>query len=258
MLFFTIYQSFKLIGVFGICYSCYLSLLRARTFPDLITLRQTHKYPLNLQSQTFLNSLFPKPWMTKNEQNLLYHYLDQAKVYFEFGSGGSTYQALKRNLKIFSVESDISWHRQIRKDLINFTNIINSFYQEHRINSIFSPEITFLTVDLHSKPNSLGWPGKDSTFEDCLRYMRAYNHTKYNADLILIDGRFRVACALNVAKEINTNVIVIWHDFLTRDFYHIALNYFEIIDSADNIVALKVRQNYFDLNILEKYEKLPN
>lgn len=44
-------------------------------------------------------------------ESSFYKYLYNTNVYFEYGSGGSTYQAsIRKNIKtIYSVESDISW-----------------------------------------------------------------------------------------------------------------------------------------------------
>jgi hypothetical protein len=44
----------------------------------------------------------------KNDKEMFYKHLDNSKIYFEYGSGGSTYQASIRNniIKIYSVESD--------------------------------------------------------------------------------------------------------------------------------------------------------
>lgn len=49
------------------------------------------------------------PSFSKNDLNMFYKYLDKATNYFEYGSGGSTYQAsIRVNIKyIVSVESDI-------------------------------------------------------------------------------------------------------------------------------------------------------
>ena len=48
--------------------------------------------------------------LTENEQNLLIKYLKRSKIYLEYGSGGSTFLALKESeTKIFSVESDANW-----------------------------------------------------------------------------------------------------------------------------------------------------
>jgi len=54
-----------------------------------------------------------EPHLSKNDKKIFYKYLDNANVYFEYGSGGSTYQAsIRKNIKtIYSVESDITWQK---------------------------------------------------------------------------------------------------------------------------------------------------
>ena len=66
----------------------------------------------------------------KNDINMFYKYLNNAKVYFEFGSGGSTYQASIRNNinKIYSVESDKEWFNNLKQNIKS--NNITFFYNE--------------------------------------------------------------------------------------------------------------------------------
>ena len=66
-----------------------------------------------------------EPHLAKNDKIMFYKYLNNAKVYFEYGSGGSTYQAGIRNniLKIYSVESDKDCYNKLKKNLIKNTNI---------------------------------------------------------------------------------------------------------------------------------------
>lgn len=41
-----------------------------------------------------------EPYLAKNDKNLFYRYLDNTTVYFEYGTGGSTYQAsIRKNIK---------------------------------------------------------------------------------------------------------------------------------------------------------------
>jgi len=44
-----------------------------------------------------------EPSLAINDKKMFYKYLDNSKIYFEYGSGGSTYQASIRNniIKIF-------------------------------------------------------------------------------------------------------------------------------------------------------------
>ena len=60
-----------------------------------------------------------KPLLTKNDKLIFYKFLDKATVYFEFGSGGSTYQANIRNniTKIYTVESDREWLNKLEKQV---------------------------------------------------------------------------------------------------------------------------------------------
>ena len=48
-----------------------------------------------------------EPYLATNDKLMFYKYLDKSSIYFEYGSGGSTYQASIRNnvLKIYSVET---------------------------------------------------------------------------------------------------------------------------------------------------------
>ena len=51
---------------------------------------------------------------TEKERKLLNKYLKKSDIYFEYGSGGSTFEALKRGVdKVYSVENSQDW-------LVNF------------------------------------------------------------------------------------------------------------------------------------------
>ena len=102
-------------------------------------------------------------------------FMNPKNIYFEFGSGGSTNIAFFYNLTIYSVESDSSLHENLKNNGI---------------------KANYITIDLKTYNNS-GYPGNETTVEDWKKYIQAYK-PEYNADIILIDGRFRVACALDI------------------------------------------------------------
>jgi len=146
-----------------------------------------------------------KPLMTNNEIKAFSSFLKKDNIYFEFGSGGSTNLAFYYKLKkIYSVDSDVRWHSQLKDSNIN---------------------VTYITVDLKSKPNNLGYPGPETTVEDWKKYVQSYK-TEYNADIILIDGRFRVACGLDIFSKIRNNTLVFIHDYNNRKKYHILEKYY--------------------------------
>jgi len=169
-----------------------------------------------------------EPHILENDLNMFYKYLEKATNYFEFGSGGSTYQAIKRkNLQyITSIESDIVWYNKVN-DLIGTDTRFNYKY-----------------IDIKAKENDWGRPGPESTFDEWKKYSETICDTSLsNIDYILIDGRFRVACCLKSFKVIDNNALIAFDDFLNRPTYHIVLDYFEVIEkTVDNrMVILKKR-----------------
>ena len=125
-------------------------------------------------------------------------------TYFEFGSGGSTNVASYYKLKVYSVESDILWHNKLKESNIN---------------------ATYLTIDLKTEVNGWGFPGKNTSVEDWKKYFQAYQ-SKYNADIIFIDGRFRVICGLDIFQKIRNDTLVLIHDYNNRKIYHILEKYY--------------------------------
>lgn len=184
-----------------------------------------------------------EPFLKNNDKQLFYKYLSNATNYFEYGSGGSTYQAsLKANIKkIFSVESDKEWHNKLQ-------TIIND------------EKIEYLYVEMDTKPNTWGHPGNTSTKEQWINYSDQILKIKSTdeIDLIMIDGRFRVACCLKCFDKINENTYIMFDDFLDRKPYHIVLEYYDIIEkTTDNsMVILKKKKNIKCVNEehIKKYE----
>lgn len=185
-----------------------------------------------------------EPLFSKNDKELFYRYLSKATTYFEFGSGGSTYQASIRTniVKIYSVESDMVWHTKLK-------NIINN------------DSINFIYNEMDTKPDSLGYPGPNSKKEDWINYS---SHMSFLGDeelkvvdLVLIDGRFRVACCLKCFDLVNSDCFIAFDDFLNRPQYHVILNYYEIIEqSSDNIMVILKKKTGVTVprELIEQYE----
>ncbi len=67
-----------------------------------------------------------------------------------------------------------------------------------------------------------------------------------NLDLVLIDGRYRVAVLLKLYTLISHNCYILFDDFLNRDIYHIVLNYYTIIQKGlDNRMVLMLKKPRF-------------
>lgn len=188
------------------------------------------------------------PFFHEEDKAMFYKYLDRSTVYFEFGCGGSTYQAsIRDNIKkIYSVESDIQWQRRLKSKI------------KHR-------DIKYIYNDLNTRPNTWGYPGRNATNQQKINYS---NHMKnlgiekqQEIDMVFIDGRFRVACCLKCFDIIKDDCVVLFDDFLFRKHYHIVLNYFNIIEQtkSNSMVVLKKKDNIsVPEDVIKKYELIPN
>ena len=139
-----------------------------------------------------------EPYLKSNDLTMFFKYLDNAKVYLEYGSGGSTYQAsIRNNIKsIFSIESDERWHDKLKA-------IIKD-----------NSQTKYIHRDINTLPNSWGHPGpKCSDTQRKLYSEFPIIDDDVHIDLVLIDGRFRVACCLKLFKNISNNCIVCFDDF---------------------------------------------
>ena len=185
-----------------------------------------------------------EPCLAKNDKEMFYGYLKNTEVYFEYGSGGSTYQAsIVNNIKkIYSVESDILWQKKLKQIITN-------------------PNISYIYNEMDTKPNTWGNPGENATNIQKINYsnhLRKLSKEEQDSiDLVFIDGRFRVACCLKCYDIIKDTCLIAFDDFLLRPYYHIVLEYFDVIEKTtdDRMVILKKKKNVdIPKEIIEKYE----
>lgn len=179
--------------------------------------------------------------MKPNDKALFYKYLSKATFYFEYGSGGSTYQAsLNDNIqKIYTVESDLTWLTKLKQNIKSLD------------------KISFIYCDMKTRPRTYGNPGKNSTVEEWKNYSNQILSVSQPIDLILIDGRFRAACCLKCHSCINEDCIIAFDDFLNRPYYHEVLKYFSIVDKTqDNhmVFLKKIPDTTVDITLINKYE----
>ena len=185
-----------------------------------------------------------EPHLSNNDKEMFYRHLKNINVYFEYGSGGSTYQASIREniITIYSLESDASWQKKLKQIIIN-------------------PNVRYIFNEMDTQENTWGNPGKNATNIQKINYSNHMrNLTKeeqYSIDLVLIDGRFRVACCLKCYDIIKDSCLIAFDDFLDRPQYHIVLEYFDILEKTrDNrMVILKKKKNVnIPKELIEKYK----
>ena len=129
--------------------------------------------------------------------------LGRAKSYLEFGSGGTTLLADRKRISTVSVESD-------------------RFYAAKVASKLCGDTVEQLVVNLGINLE-WGYPLRH-TPKKGKKYASAPFLTDYKiADFILVDGRYRVACALESAKRAydeGRQATLMFDDYSPRPEYH--------------------------------------
>jgi hypothetical protein len=63
-------------------------------------------------------------------------------------------------------------------------------------------------------------------------------------DLVLIDGRFRVACALEAVLRCSPDTTLVIHDFWNRPVYHGLLPYLDELERCATIGVFRIRRGF--------------
>ncbi len=163
-----------------------------------------------------------KPWMHEKEIAAIEKYLGHDQVMLEWGSGGSTVYFAPKVKQLWTIEHNKEWFDKL-------------------------PDIANLEK-LHVAANNLV-PITESTHNDYRDYIEITSRIKLKFDVVLIDGRARVACAKYVLRHLHTNSVVFLHDFYKkgRERYREVLNYYDVVEEVKTqpgLVVLKPKANF--------------
>jgi hypothetical protein len=85
-----------------------------------------------------------------------------------------------------------------------------------------------------------GYPVDDSRKEYYPQYSLECFAMDKRYDLVLVDGRFRVACILQACLHLASGAIILCHDFWNRVEYHIVLPYLRVVDKVDTLAVFEI------------------
>jgi hypothetical protein len=178
--------------------------------------------------------------MTPKEREQLRSEMLKAARYLEYGAGASTQMAVGcENIKtIYSIESD--------KNFVEATLAKDAAIMEAQA----SARLHFEFVNIGAT-RKWGFPQNRSKLHLWPNYALAPYRHPIDWDLILIDGRFRVACILLAALEVRPGCKILVHDFVGRPEYKSVLRYMKIAQQTDTLVQLEKRED-FDLKQAQK------
>jgi hypothetical protein len=174
---------------------------------------------------TFVMNHDLQPRMSAPEISLFRESLAGVRNYFEFGVGGSTVAAWKYCTEagieptFYGVDTDVAWIEKVRHML----GAPAGLHLEH----VDLGPVGSWGYPVHSRPNSDAWPRYPLGITRC-------PHPEH-FDLILIDGRFRVACVIQTLLACSANAKILIHDYSNRPEYHVIEPWVETLAVADTL-----------------------
>ena len=187
--------------------------------------------------------------MSAPEAGLLKSVLSTTQRYLEFGMGGSTILALSMQVDTVSVESDRGWIEAVLTEAQRVP--------EGKLNN-FKPVFADIGptgqwgIPENKTPSAL-WSNY---------YLSAWRELEWAPDFVLIDGRFRTACALVslLACPVTTKIAI--HDFDDgaeyRKNYKKILNFVDIHSSSENLFVFTPKITVNRMHIVALLDSVKN
>lgn len=174
-----------------------------------------------------------KPCMTPAEVALFSECIPHAGCALEFGSGGSTQLFFERGAsRLYSIDSDEEWLKKL------IASPVVSIHLKYNRWKPFHANI--------GPVRAWGAPVAEEPQICWLNYHQYCWETilERTFDIILIDGRFRVACLCqSLLRCDNDNATYLFHDFFNRPDYSVVLEFLDVVAQADTLAVFKPKKN---------------
>lgn len=184
-------------------------------------------------------------------------------TYLEWGCGTSTsFYPLLSSGQVIAIDGYPPWCEKVASE-----PRVKCMVDEGRL-KFYCPEIVGADGVTKLALQNVGKLPAGTPNEDIEAAMRIYVDTSFTRavaetkikmlDVALVDGRFRLQCALRLLPHLGPDSILLLHDFWVRlKAYKIVLEYYYVVGYARSVVALKKKEGMFDSEDMEKtiYEK---
>jgi hypothetical protein len=183
------------------------------------------------------------PFMTEAEAAVLSkHYLSSRKI-VEYGSGGSTFLAVTgTEASVASVESDIEWIGKMRE-------------MPEIAAAESSGRLRLIHVDI-GPTGRWGFPVDESRRENWPKYAACpWDAQTTEADLVFVDGRFRVACILTTILKTQPGTRILVHDFWNREHYHVVLPHLIEVERVETLGVFRRPEVIDEKRLANEFEE---
>jgi hypothetical protein len=182
-----------------------------------------------------------KPRMTDKELDLFKTFIGRATNYVEFGAGGSTCVAapLVKN-SIVSVDSSDVWLQKVADVCAAQPTWVQ-------------PTLLFVDIGPIGAWGSPTDPGTRDRWPDYHEKVWEIPGTS-EADLYMVDGRFRIACFMQSLLHARPGALIAIHDFTSRPAYAVVTEVAEQVASVDTLAVFRKREDQDEVRIRELLE----
>jgi len=148
------------------------------------------------------------PRMSDAEKSIFTAFIRNSDRYLEFGSGGSTCVASQFvKTSVVTVDSSEEWLKKVQETC-------------SQLGYPVVPKLVYVDI---GTTGEWGVPTDASARERWPNYHRGIwsDPANRNADLYMIDGRFRVACFMQTLLHCRPDALLMFHDYSSRPHYHV-------------------------------------
>jgi hypothetical protein len=174
----------------------------------------------------------PQPHMEDEGFECFKEVVARSNCYLEYGSGGSTVYAstVAKTKVIISVESDPTWVDKIRKSLSGSeSNLVLDHCDVGEVGAWGTPTSKAKAEQFWKYPTT-PW-----------RAAAMHGHVP---DLVLIDGRFRVACFLYSLLSAKPGTTLLFDDYFDRPNYSVVEEFCEFVDRRGRMAVFRATPGF--------------
>lgn len=187
-----------------------------------------------------------RPWFDREGTKVFEDLLGRSQLYIEYGTGGSTVLAAHLGKKFVSVESDIGFSK----------NLLDRLGPSSASGSVLPINIGFTGAwgaPLFTKPTI----NRLALWESYVAAPWSLLKPGELPDLVLVDGRFRVACALVSLLKLSNrpDATILVDDYIDRAHYHVIENFGRLRQVAGRMAVFSPLDSAVPDDISAAYER---
>jgi hypothetical protein len=175
-------------------------------------------------------SIPEEPYFDNESSMLFTSLIHNCRFYLEYGSGGSTVLAAHLNKSFISVDTDRFFLKSVGRKIGSLASHQRLVHVDIGLTGPWGSPLRTAHPTTQRLNKWKAYPGVPWRFIDvCL------------PDLILVDGRFRVACALTCLANLKgfSSATILIDDYAGRPYYHVVEKYAKLLKLAGRMAIFQ-------------------